>query len=105
MILYRYLLFVILDIGLAMGLLNCTANSYVESTGQYIDNSAITAKIKATLFDELGTESFAIKVITYKEHVQLSGFVNSFWIKKKAEVIAYSIENVRTVKNDLIIKR
>ncbi|ASQ45313.1 BON domain-containing protein [Legionella clemsonensis] len=82
----------------------CAATPTTESTGQYLDSAAITAKVKAELVDKLGAKGFAIKVKTYKDLVQLSGFVNSAVIKQRAGVIAGNVEGVKHVRNDLIVK-
>lgn len=84
--------------------IGCSATSTSESTGQYLDSSAITAKVKAKLIDNLGPKAFSVKVKTYKDEVQLSGFVNTPNVKEKAGVIAASVKNVKRVRNDLIIK-
>lgn len=82
----------------------CSATSTRESTGEYLDSSAITAKVKAKLVDNLGTKGFAIQVKTYKDEVQLSGFVNHAKIKERAGVIAATVPDVARVRNDLIVK-
>lgn len=85
-------------------LVACTANPGQESTGEFIDSSTSTTKIKAQLIDALGTKAFAIQVKTYKEEVQLSGFVNSPHLKKRAGIIAAGNADVKRVRNDLIVK-
>lgn len=72
--------------------------------GEYIDSSAITTRVKARLVEYLGTNGFSIQVKTYKDDVQLSGFVNSAAIKKRADVIASRTIGVRRVSNDLVVK-
>lgn len=89
-----------------LGLLTgCGSTSLRESTGEYLDSSAVTAKVKARLFDMLGSEALAIKVKTFKDWVQLSGFVNSESIKKRAGIIADNTVGVKYVRNDLIVKQ
>lgn len=88
-----------------LGLQACGSSSFQESTGEYLDSSAVTAKVKTRLFDMLGSEAFAIKVKTYKDWVQLSGFVNSEVIKRRAGIIADNTVGVKYVQNDLIIKQ
>ena len=83
---------------------SCSVPPKTESMGEYLDSSAITTKVKARLVDELGSNGFAIQVKTYKDNVQLSGFVNSAAIKKRADVIAFHTMGVKQVRNDLIIK-
>ena len=82
----------------------CAATPTTESTGEYLDSSAITAKIKARMVDKLGTKGFSIKVKTYKDLVQLSGFVGDNQTKVAAGRIAESVANVRKVRNDIIVK-
>lgn len=82
----------------------CASTSKHESTGQYIDNSVITSKVKAAIFNEPTLKSMQITVETYKGVVQLSGFVDSEASVKKAGEVARSVEGVVSVKNDLIVK-
>ena len=88
----------------ALIIVACAATPKNESTGEYVDSSAITAKVKTNLIDQLGTKGFSIKVITYKDEVQLSGFVNTATIKHRAGVIAANTIDVRRVRNDLVVK-
>ena len=88
----------------ALLLTACAAPQPRESMGEYIDSSAITAKVKARLVDALGSGGFEVQVKTYKDDVQLSGFVNSAYLKKRAGVIAANTAGVRLVRNNLIIK-
>ncbi|GGI92889.1 BON domain-containing protein [Legionella impletisoli] len=87
-----------------VGIMACSATSVRESTGEYLDSTAVTAKVKAKLIDTLGPRAFKINVQTFKDEVQLSGFVNSDIVKKRAGVIAASVEDVKSVRNDLIVK-
>lgn len=94
---------------IAMGLslvlvTGCGPSRTKESTGQYIDNSAITTKVKTDLVTGLGSQGFAVKVKSYKNDVQLSGFVNSAVVKQKAGEIASAVSGVTSVANDIIVK-
>ncbi|CAM2967680.1 BON domain-containing protein [Legionella pneumophila] len=89
---------------ISMIIIACAASPLSESTGEYLDSSTTTAKVKASLVDQLGTTGFAVKVKTYKDQVQLSGFVDSQKIKQRAGIIAAGIDGVKSVRNDLIIK-
>jgi osmotically-inducible protein OsmY len=89
---------------LAASLIGCASSPKHESTGQYIDNSVITSKVKAALLNEPNLKSMQINVETYKGVVQLSGFVDSEASAKKAGEVARSVEGVEGVKNDLIVK-
>ncbi|MGD0821519.1 MAG: BON domain-containing protein [Desulfomonilia bacterium] len=91
-------------IGLITAFLGCAATQKQESTGQYVDDSVITTKVKAAIFNEPTLKSLEINVKTYQGVVQLSGFVDSDQSVKKAGEIAEGIEGVKSVKNDLIVK-
>ena len=85
-------------------LVSCAGTSKQPSTGQYIDDSAITAKVKAAIFDEDSLKSLQITVVTFKGTVQLSGFVDSAKNVTTAGQVARNVEGVRAVKNDLVVK-
>jgi osmotically-inducible protein OsmY len=82
----------------------CASTSKKESTGQYVDNSVITTKVKSLLAADDFLKSFQIGVETYKGTVQLSGFVNSQKAVDRAGEIARSVQGVKSVTNDLIVK-
>ena len=82
----------------------CAATRTHESTGEYVDDSVITAKVKSLLAADDFLKSFQIGVETYKGTVQLSGFVNSQKAIDKAVEITRSVKGVKAVKNDLIVK-
>jgi osmotically-inducible protein OsmY len=91
-------------IGLIALFSGCAAMQHRESTGQYVDDSVITTKVKAGIFHEPTLKSLQINITTYQGVVQLSGFVDSEQAVKKAGEIAGRIEGVTSVKNDLIVK-
>ena len=66
----------------------CASTRTQESAGQYTDSSVITAKVKAAIFDDKTLKVYDINVETFKDVVQLSGFVNSAEIKNRAGVVA-----------------
>jgi osmotically-inducible protein OsmY len=82
----------------------CASTSKQESTGEYIDDSVITTKVKSLLAADDFLKSFQIGVKTYKGTVQLNGFVNSQKAVDTAGEIAGSVKGVTSVKNDLIVK-
>jgi osmotically-inducible protein OsmY len=82
----------------------CASTRTQESTGEYVDDSVITTKVKALLAKDDFLKSFQISVETYKGIVQLSGFVNSQNAVDKAGQIARSVKGVNSVKNNLIVK-
>ncbi|MBE0618387.1 MAG: BON domain-containing protein [Proteobacteria bacterium] len=82
----------------------CASTSTRESTGEYIDDSAITAKVKTQLGADKMLSLFQINVETYKGVVQLSGFVNGQEAAEHAVGIARQVNGVTEVKNSLIVK-
>ncbi len=82
----------------------CASTSKQESTGEYVDDSVITTKVKALLAEDDFLKSFQIGVETYKGTVQLSGFVNSQKAVDKAGEITRSVKGVKSVRNNLIVK-
>ena len=82
----------------------CAATRTRESTGEYIDDSVITTKVKSLLAADDFFKSFKISVVTYKGSVQLSGFVNSKQAVDKAVEITRSVNGVKSVKNNLVVK-
>ena len=82
----------------------CASTSTQESTGEYVDDSVITTKVKSLLAADDFLKSFQISVETYKGVVQLSGFVNAQNAVDKAGQIARSVNGVTSVKNNLIVK-
>jgi len=100
----KYISAFILAISLAT-LLGCASTPRHEGTGEYIDDSVITTKVKAAVFNEPGLKSADINVETYKGVVQLSGFVNSQADIDKASEVARNVKGVVSVKNDMRIKQ
>lgn len=84
--------------------LGCAGGPNRQSTGQFIDSAAITAKAKAALLDDPMVNGFQVNVDTYKDVVQLSGFVDSPAQKVRAEEIVWGIDGVRAVKNHLTVR-
>jgi osmotically-inducible protein OsmY len=82
----------------------CSSTPQKEGTGQYIDDTVITTKVKAAIFDEPTTKVLQINVETFKGVVQLSGFVNSQEAANKAVELARGVGGVKGVTNDMRIK-
>jgi osmotically-inducible protein OsmY len=82
----------------------CSSTRTHEGTGEYIDDSVITTKVKSGLAADDFLKSFQISVETYKGTVQLSGFVDSAQASAKAMEIANSVKGVKAVKNSLVVK-
>jgi osmotically-inducible protein OsmY len=84
--------------------LGCAATSTREGTGEYVDDSAITTKVKAGLLGEPNLNSNDITVETFKGVVQLSGFVTSAAQINTAVVVTRKVKGVTDVRNSLVIK-
>lgn len=95
---------VLLCTTVAFGFVGCAASPTQESTGQYFDDTAITAKVKAAIFNDPTISSAEINVETFKGVVQLSGFVQSADHIARAVQLTQSIAGVRAVRNDMRIK-
>jgi osmotically-inducible protein OsmY len=91
-------------ITLVTAFLGCASTPTRESTGEYVDDSVITTKVKAAIFNDPSLKVFQINVETFKGEVQLSGSVDSAQMVKKAGEVARSVPGVKSVKNDLIVK-
>jgi osmotically-inducible protein OsmY len=89
---------------LMTALMACAATPKHESTGEYVDDSVITTKVKAAIFEDATLKTLQINVKTYQGTVQLSGFVDSSQSATKAGEVARSVKNVTSVKNDLLVK-
>jgi len=89
---------------IAVSLTGCASTTTHESTGEVIDDSTITAKIKADYATDKDVSAMEVKVETYKGVVQLSGFVDNDYAKKKAGQIAKKVAGVTKVENDILIK-
>jgi osmotically-inducible protein OsmY len=83
----------------------CASTSRQEGTGEYVDNSVITTKVKSQLAADDFLKSFEISVETYKGVVRLSGFVDSQSAVDRAGQIAGSVNGVRSVTNNLKVKK
>lgn len=85
--------------------LGCVLTPKQEGTGEYLDDSVITTKVKAAVFNEPSLKSAEIKLETFKGEVRLSGFVSSKVAINTAVEVARSVKGVTSVKNDMRVKR
>ena len=85
-------------------LVGCAGSPKQESTAQYVDDTTITAKTKAAIFNDPSLKSAEINVETFKGVVQLSGFVSTQVNIDKAAQIARGVGGVTSVKNDMRLK-
>ena len=89
---------------LLMSVAGCASTPTHEGTGGYVDDSVITTKVKAAIFNEPTLKSAEINVETFKGAVQLSGFVSSQANIYKAAEVARNVAGVTNVKNDMRLK-
>ncbi|MBU4262999.1 MAG: BON domain-containing protein [Proteobacteria bacterium] len=89
---------------LLVSFLGCASTAKQEGTGEYIDDSVITTKVKAEILKDETLKSSEINVETFKGVVQLSGFVSSPTDIDKAVEVASSVKGVTSVKNDMRVK-
>lgn len=85
-------------------LLGCAPTAKKEGTGEYVDDTVITTKVKAAIISDPSLKATEINVETFKGKVQLSGFVNSQSDINKAVEIARGVKGVVEVKNDMRLK-
>ena len=89
---------------LVTAFLGCASTQKKEGTGEYIDDSAITTKVKSAILGDSVLKVLQINVETFKGEVQLSGFVDSAGSKTKAGEVARGVGGVKSVKNNLVVK-
>jgi len=90
--------------GAAIQVAGCASTLAHRSTGQFIDDSALTTRVKTAIASEAGAgAALNVNVTTYRGTVQLSGFVDSEQTVQRAGDIARHVEGVRSVKNDLTV--
>jgi osmotically-inducible protein OsmY len=94
----------LLSVLLLASILGCGATQTREGTGEYLDDSVITTKVKAAMFNDPTLKVNEINVETFKGVVQLSGFVTSQADVDKAVQVARGVAGVKSVKNDMRIK-
>ena len=84
--------------------LGCASTAKQEGTGEYVDDTVLTGKVKAAILNEPTLKSAEINVETFKGVVQLSGFVSSKVAENKAVEVTQTIAGVKSVKNDMRLK-
>jgi len=89
---------------LLLSFIGCASTRTSEGTGEYVDDSAITTKVKSAILMDSSLKVMQINVETFKGEVQLSGFVDSAKSATKAAEVARGVKGVVKVKNNLIVK-
>jgi osmotically-inducible protein OsmY len=87
-----------------LALAACASTAKQEGTGEYVDDSVITTKVKAALVADPKVKATEVNVETFKGTVQLSGFVESRDSAQKAIEIARGVKGVREIKNSMVVK-
>lgn len=82
----------------------CSGTTTRESTGEYVDDTAVTAKVKAELIRDPVVKARQVDVTTFKGTVQLSGFVDTDEQKARAGELTRGITGVEDVKNNIVVK-
>ncbi|HJV28607.1 MAG TPA: BON domain-containing protein [Aromatoleum sp.] len=82
----------------------CSASPNKESTGEYLDDSVITTKVKSAFVADKTVKALDIKVETFKGVVQLSGFANTQTEIDRAVELARGVKGVESVRNDIQLK-
>lgn len=85
-------------------LAGCAPTSTTQGTGEFVDDSVITAKVKSSLYADPDVKGTEIQVETFKGEVQLSGFVADADDAQKAVQIARGVKGVTSVRNDIRVK-
>jgi osmotically-inducible protein OsmY len=87
-----------------IGLSGCAGNRYEQSTGEHIDDSATSMRVKKALGQDTQYKYEDVEVKTFKGVTQLSGFVNTRDQKGRAGDIAKGTEGVKEVENNISVK-
>ena len=82
----------------------CAVGRGQETTGAYIDDAGITTAVKAKFIEDKTVSASSISVETLNGTVQLSGFAKSVAEKSRAAEIASSVKNVRSIRNDIVVR-
>jgi osmotically-inducible protein OsmY len=94
----------LISLVLVVSVAGCAGSKKYESTGEYLDDSAITTKVKTSILADSKLKVFQIDVETFKGTVQLSGFVDSNEMATRAADVARKVKGVKMVNNSLIVK-
>lgn len=95
---------IIFAVAFAALLAACAGTAKQESTGEYIDDTVLTSRVKSVLLNDPGVSGLAINVETFKGTVQLAGFVKTVTERNRAVQLARDVKGVRQVKNDILIR-
>jgi hyperosmotically inducible periplasmic protein len=91
-------------VALATTAAGCSVMRHQETTGNYVDDSVVTTRVKTKFAKDETVSALAISVETLKGVVQLSGFAKSAAEKQRAEELARSVDGVKDVENDIVVR-
>lgn len=95
---------VVLVTVLIVSIAACAGDRTRRSTGEYVDDKTITAKVKAALIEDPDVKALQINVDTYNGVVQLNGFVDNAAQIPRASQIAKGVKGVKSVQNNLSVR-
>ena len=82
----------------------CATGGQQETTGQFIDDTTVTTRVKTAIYQDPMLKSAEINVETFKGRVQLSGFVSSYDNMDRAVMVTKAVSGVTAVGNDMRLK-
>jgi hyperosmotically inducible periplasmic protein len=94
----------VLPLAILSGATGCAGDRYERSTGEYIDDKTVTARVQNALGDHPDYKFTDVNVTTYRGVVQLSGFVNTAEQKQRAKTIAARVQGVKSIENNISVK-
>ena len=100
----KLIILFLVSLSLVSLIVGCAGDKTYESTGEHLDDSVITTKVKASILGDSKLKLLQIGVETFKGIVQLSGFVNSKEAATWAVDLARRVRGVKQVNNSLIVK-
>ncbi|HSH98299.1 MAG: BON domain-containing protein [Methylophilaceae bacterium] len=74
-----------------------------RSSGTYIDDQTIELKVSKKIIDNIGEANIHLNATSYNRNLLLTGEVGSEEYKAKAETVAKTLENVRSITNELTV--
>jgi osmotically-inducible protein OsmY len=82
----------------------CAVSRGQQSMGAYVDDAGITTSVKTKLFEDKTVAGSSISVETLNGTVMLSGFAKSAAERSTAESLARSVNGVKDVKNQIVVR-
>ena len=89
---------------LALTVTGCAGDRTHQSTGEAIDDHAISMRVKSALSNDAEYKYEGVNVTTFKGTAQLSGFVDTHAQKSRAATLAKGVEGVKDVENNITVK-